>query len=171
MNKSQALLLLQNLEAPDQLILHALLVGEAGEQIIKTLANLNIDFDRNFVEVGIVLHDVGKINYPAEIDQKGCLHELEGQRILLKQGIDPKLARVCLSHGQWHNINHSLEELLIALADKLWKGKRVRKLEEKVIQAVAKIVAQEYWETFLILDTCFETISNQGDARLARSIV
>ena len=93
------------------MILHALLVGEAGEQIIKTLANLNIDFDRNFVEVGIVLHDVGKINYPAEIDQKGCLHELEGQRILLKQGIDPKLARVCLSHGQWHNINHSLEEL------------------------------------------------------------
>jgi hypothetical protein len=62
-----------------------------------------------------------------------------------------------------------LEELLVALADKLWKGARHTELERWVIQGVAAKLGKDFWEVFLDLDTAFEEIAAGGDERLARS--
>ncbi len=170
MTRIDAFNLLKELKAPQHLITHVTLVGEAASEIIKCLTLHNLSFDITFVEIGVVLHDIGKINYPQEMYNKGSLHEAEGEKILLSLGIERELARVCVSHGKWTNENNSLEELLIALSDKLWKGQRVQKLEEKVITMIANSLKIDYWDIFMDLDTCFELIANDGDKRLSLSL-
>jgi hypothetical protein len=63
----------------------------------------------------------------------------------------------------------SLEELLVALADKLWKGARHEKLERRVIEGVAGKFGKGVWDVFVELDTGFEEIAAGGAARLERS--
>lgn len=170
MNKTDAFKLLKELKAPEHLITHVTLVGEAACEIIKCLKSHDLEFDAVFVETGVVLHDVGKIKHTQEMYQKGSMHEAEGEKILFALGVEEKLTKVCISHAQWSAEDVNLEELLIALSDKLWKGKRVQKLEEKVIILVASSLNVEYWDLFMDLDSCFESIASNGDERLSRSI-
>ncbi|AKT39614.1 phosphohydrolase [Chondromyces crocatus] len=94
--------------------------------------------------------------------------EIAGEAMLLARGVSPALARVCLPHAQWDRMSVSFEELLVALADKLWKGVRKVDLEERVIDAVAEKVGTSRWEVFVTLDSLFEEIAAEGDARLER---
>ena len=64
----------------------------------------------------------------------------------------------------------SIEELIIALADKLWKGKREVDLETAVIERISKLTNQDFWQLFIELDSCFENIASEGEERLARSL-
>lgn len=160
---------LQDLGASSRLLLHVKLVGEAAETLIEKLLELKVPFDADFIRLGVVFHDVGKTIHIEELSQKGSLHEIEGERLLLKNGVDEKLARCCQSHGQWATIDCSFEEYLIALSDKLWKGKRENKLENIVIEQVAKILNQDRWDIFVELDSCFEKIASEGESRLLRS--
>ena len=170
MNKLDAFNVLRELNAPIHLITHVKLVGEAATQLVETLNKIGLDFDSDFVEVGVVLHDVGKIINPNEMYQKGSMHEIDGQQLLLDRGITSKIARVCVSHGQWESMDCSLEELLIALSDTLWKGKRVQNLEEEVVKSISSKLKIDYWSNFTLLDNCFETIASKADDRLSRSI-
>ncbi len=63
----------------------------------------------------------------------------------------------------------TLEELLVPLADKLWKGVRKPNLEERVIDLVAASVGKSRLDVFVDLDTCFEVIAADGADRLERS--
>ena len=65
----------------------------------------------------------------------------------------------------------SLEELVVALADKLWKGVRKADLEERVADAVASALGGDRWDLFVELDTLFEEIASEGALRLERSRV
>lgn len=65
----------------------------------------------------------------------------------------------------------SLEELLVALADKLWKGVRNAELEQRVIEAVATALHKDRWHLFVELDTWFEEVAAGGTDRLQRSKV
>ncbi len=163
--------LLEGLGAPPRLLRHVALVGEAGELLLRRLARLQVPVDEDFVRVGIVLHDVGKILVPAELDAAGSAHEPAGQDLLLSHGVSPDLARVCLTHARWASMSLSLAELLIALADKLWKGVRNEKLEQAVIDRIASAVQKDRWDLFVDLDTIFEEIAAGGADRLARSKV
>jgi hypothetical protein len=160
---------LQELDASAHLILHVQLVGEAAELLIVKLQSLQIQFNENLVRLGVAFHDVGKILHPEELQVKGNRHEAAGEKLLLDRGVDPKLARCCRSHGQWQTLDCSLEELLVALADKLWKGQRVRPLEELVLNRLVALSDRDYWELFLEMDACFETIAGGGVDRLLRS--
>jgi hypothetical protein len=62
-----------------------------------------------------------------------------------------------------------LEELLVALADKLWKGVRLADLETTVIDAVVARCGGERWDVFLRLDACFEAIADGAEERLLKS--
>ena len=64
----------------------------------------------------------------------------------------------------------SLEELLVAASDKLWKGKREADLEKEIIERLSKLVNQDYWELFIEMDSYFEIIAANGEERLSRSI-
>ena len=64
----------------------------------------------------------------------------------------------------------TLEELIVALADTLWKGKRNDALEKRVVEGAAARVGRPFWDVFVPLDTCFEEIAGGGSGRLARSV-
>jgi hypothetical protein len=164
-------LLLARLGAPPRLLRHVALVGEAGERLIELAGALQLPIDAMLVRVGIVLHDAGKILVSAELDAPGGEHESRGQDLLLKHGVSPDLARICLSHARWSEMSVSLEELLVALSDKLWKGVRNAQLEERVIDEAAKALERDRWDLFVPLDSLFEEIASDGAARLERSRV
>jgi hypothetical protein len=63
----------------------------------------------------------------------------------------------------------SLEELMVALADKLWKGVRNEALEQRVIDAVAEALGKTRWDLFVELDTLFEAVAADGSRRLEQS--
>lgn len=63
----------------------------------------------------------------------------------------------------------NFEELVVALADCLWRGKRNNELEHRVIAQVAEILDRDDWDVFVSLENGFEKISAGGDLRLLRS--
>ena len=160
---------LQDLGASPKLLLHIKLVGEAANLLVSKLHELEIKFDENFIHLGIAFHDAGKILHPQELITKGNNHETDGEKLLISQGVNPQLARCCRSHGQWQVMECSFEEICVALADNLWKGKRNSQLEELFIQMLARRCHQDYWGLFIEMDSCFEKIASDGDSRLMRS--
>lgn len=64
----------------------------------------------------------------------------------------------------------SVDELVVALADKLWKGARVPELEELVIAKASAASNQDRWSLFTALDSLFEEVASGADDRLARSV-
>jgi len=168
MEQEKAVELLRRLGAPARLLVHVELVAEAGEAIISELMSLGTEIDQDFIRCGIVLHDVGKTVHLLELSQEGELHGETGRALLLREGIEPRVAEVCLSHSAWREAN-TVEELVIACADKLWKGKRVTDLEELLARRVNDELQLDFWEVFTRLDSCFEAIASCGDERLERS--
>jgi HD domain-containing protein len=164
-----ALELLRSLRAPPRLLRHVALVSEAAELLLEGFEQLKVPIEGEFVRAGVILHDAGKILHPAELDASGSRHEPDGEALLLKHGVSPALARICRSHAQWDQMAVSLEELVVALADKLWKGVRRADLEERVIDRVAAALATDRWNVFVQLDTLFESVAADGSARLERS--
>jgi HD domain len=170
-SKQDAYELLQNLGASAHLVQHVTLVGEAAELLILQFQQIGILFDADWIRLGVIFHDVGKILHPSELVDRGNRHGAAGETLLLERGIDRKIARCCRSHGQWQQLECDFEELVVALADCLWKGKRNTELEYQVIAKVTRMSRQDYWDVFGCLDDRFEEIAAGGDSRLARSIV
>jgi hypothetical protein len=162
--------LLVELGAPPRLIRHGELVGEAAEMLLARLRRFGVRVDEDIVRLGVVLHDAGKLLHPIEFEQPGDEHEPAGEALLLAHGVSPEVARMCLSHARWDSMAVSLDELLVALADKLWKGARKPKLEQRVIDGVAGALGKERWGVFVELDTLFEEVAAEGSKRLERSV-
>jgi hypothetical protein len=93
----------------------------------------------------------------------GSLHEAAGYALLLEQGVEEASARFARTHGSWDAPDATLEDLLVSLADKVWKGKQIPELE----QGVVSWLGGPPWETFLALDDELERIAGGADARLA----
>lgn len=165
----EAYIFLKNLGASEQLIRHVQLVGEVADILLAKLQDLGISTDAQFVRLGAALHDAGKILHPEELREKGNLHEVAGEKLLLEHSVDASLARCCRSHAQWQTLECSLEELTIALADNLWKGKRNDALETLFLERIYPRTENDKWTLFLELDSCFEMIANEGDRRLTES--
>jgi len=168
-SRAEALELLRGIAAPARLIRHVELVGEAADELLAGLTKLRVPVDATFVRVGVVVHDAGKVLHPAELDGPGAAHEPAGEQLLLERGASADVARVCRSHAQWRELPASFDELVVALADKLWKGARVRELEERVINAAAEAVGRGRWDVFTELDGLFEEVAAAGQDRLERS--
>jgi hypothetical protein len=123
----------------------------------------------DLVRAGVVVHDIGKIWHSAELSGPGSSHELTGERVLLERGWDADVARVCWTHARWSDPTCSLEELLVALADKLWRGVRVTDLEERVIDAVAVKLGRDRWDIYTTFSNVFDEVAASGLERLERS--
>jgi hypothetical protein len=166
---AEARALLVELGAPRRLLRHVELVTEAANHLLTGLLRMRVPLNAEMVLAGVALHDVGKIRHPAELDQAGSEHEPAGQELLLRRGVSPALARICVSHAQWDQPGISFEELLVALADKLWKGVRKPDLEERVITGAAGLLERTRWDVFVELDSLFEEIAADGSRRLEES--
>ena len=162
--------MLLELGAPSRLVRHAELVSEAAEALLALFASHGLRLDVPLVRAGAALHDAGKLEHRGELDGPGALHEPAGELLLLAHGVSPPIARCCRSHAQWDALECSLEELLVALADKLWKGARVPALEKRVIEAAAARGQRDLWALFVPLDAGFEAIADGASERLARSV-
>ncbi|MEP7050428.1 MAG: phosphohydrolase, partial [Pseudomonadota bacterium] len=73
--------------------------------------------------------------------------------------------------ARWPTMTVSIEELLVALSDKLWKGVRKSDLEQRVIDEIASTLQRDRWDLFVELDGIFEDIAADGADRLERSRV
>ena len=168
-DRSEAYELLKALGAPARLVRHGQLVGQAADQILRALRSLGVACDECVVELGAALHDAGKILKPEELSEPGSLHEEAGEALLLAHGVQPEVARCCASHGEWSAPGVSFEERVIALADKLWKGKREAALELNIIDEVARRLETSRWDVFDQLDSAFEGIASRGAAWIQES--
>jgi putative nucleotidyltransferase with HDIG domain len=153
--------LLYQLEAPPRLGAHLRAVHDVACQLTDALAD-SLVFDRDAVRWGAATHDVGKVIHPAELSGPGVAHERTGYDLLIACGYDERLARFARDHGSWSGPDVSTESLLVSLADKVWKGKRVPDLEDNL---VARIGGRA-WEVFLTLDDILARIADAADARL-----
>ncbi|XVU21988.1 hypothetical protein ACQPZJ_32590 [Actinoplanes sp. CA-054009] len=72
-------------------------------------------------------------------------------------------ARFAGTHGDWHRPGIQLGDLIVSLADKIWKAKRVPDLEQLLIATRG----QEPWLAFMELDDQIDRIAAHADARLA----
>jgi len=170
-NPADAFRLLVDLGASQRLVRHHELVVEAATILCqKVFDGFSVAFHREAVLLGAALHDVGKMLHPDELQAPGHRHEQAGQSLLIERGVKPDIARFCVTHAAWHEPECALEDLLVALADKLWKGKREQDLEARVLDTLAKSAGREPWEVFDQLDTICEQIAADGPSRLDRSI-
>ncbi|MFE0019397.1 HD domain-containing protein [Amycolatopsis sp. NPDC059021] len=124
-------------------------------------------FDREVVEFGAAIHDIGKVEHPGELSGPGSAHEHAGYRLLRSYGVEEKLARFARTHASWTAAETGVEDLLVSLADKVWKGKRVPDLEHLITGHLAAASGQQPWEAFMALDDVLEQIAADADARLA----
>jgi putative nucleotidyltransferase with HDIG domain len=168
-DRNEALLLLKKLGATPRLVHHSQTVGGAADAVIHQMRSLSVNCDARLIEMGAILHDAGKIQHPQELAQPGTLHEQAGEGLLLSHGVQPEVARFCVSHAQWNLPGVSLEERVVALADKLWKGKREPDLELAVVDEVAARLGCSRWDVFEALDNTFEKIAAAGAERLEHS--
>ena len=169
-NRNDAYNLLRQLGAPERLLRHAQLVGEAADSLIDVYRELGVEFDSSVIELGAAIHDAGKIAHPEELSGSGSRHERAGQALVLKHGVRPEVAKCCVSHAAWRDPGVTFEERTVALADKLWKGKRDADLELVIIDEAAIRLGVGRWDVFARLDLAFEGIAASGDERLRRSL-
>lgn len=168
-DREDARRLLADLGAPARLLRHLDLVGEAADRLVRAYADLGIGCDARLIELGAAVHDAGKIQHPQELDGPGARHESAGQALLLAHGVQAEVARCCMTHAAWQGDEVSFEERSVALADKLWKGRREAALELRVVDGAAARLGVPRWDIFTALDAVFEDIAAGAADRLARS--
>ncbi len=162
--------LCHDLQAPPLLVAHLTLVHDAACDLLEALHAHwpKLSLDDEAMLFGAATHDLGKAVYPAELTGPGRFHELHGERLLLEQGVPPRLARFASTHDAWRSDRDlELEDLLVAWADQLWKGSRPPQLELLVAAAIAAQVHGDDIAVFLELDEIAERIAADALDRLA----
>jgi putative nucleotidyltransferase with HDIG domain len=165
-----AAVLLVEAKAPARLVAHLRLVHDVALRLLDAILQVwpTLWVDREAVLFGAATHDIGKALHPDELYQPGAKHEIDGHRLLVKHGVEERLARFAETHSTWRRDNNStLEDLLVALADTCWKGRRSEKLEDMVCQQILAQVQAEQWEVFAALDAAIDDLAADGDRRLA----
>ncbi|WP_263375213.1 HD domain-containing protein [Granulicella aggregans] len=168
-SRTEAYGLLEQLGASNRLIRHAHFVSDAADSLLLDFRMLDVPVDVLTVQLGAVLHDAGKIAHPHELGEPGSCHEGAGEALLLAHHVQPEIARCCRSHAAWNLAEVTLEERIVALADKLWKGKREADLELLVIDETAARLGLSRWDIFERLDSAFEEIAASGSQRVEES--
>ncbi|MGI8857814.1 MAG: HD domain-containing protein [Thermomicrobiales bacterium] len=161
--------LLDTLNAPPRLIAHLRLVHHVAFEVTTMLDRTwpGLPYDRQAVLVGAATHDIGKIVHRHELSEPGRQHEDRGVTLLRQHGFSEEQARFARTHGQWESDPATmLEDLLVALADTIWKGQRDENLERVLALHVAALQCQEPWAIYLALDDLIQPITQGADARL-----
>ncbi|KOX13941.1 HD domain-containing protein [Nocardiopsis sp. NRRL B-16309] len=161
--------LLAECGAPPRLVAHGRLVHDVAARLLDWLGRNHpaLEVDTEAVRFGAAVHDIGKTVHPEELSAPGHRHERAGERLLLDRGTSPGLARFCATHGDWAHPDRTSEDLLVSLADKVWKGARKEDLELRVVRWIADAEARPAWEVFAALDDALRELADGADWRLA----
>jgi putative nucleotidyltransferase with HDIG domain len=149
-----------------RLLAHAILVADVAYLIIEALQEQagQLNLSAELICDAAALHDYGKLIHRKELSKAGHQHEQAGYELLRAQGVPEGLARSAQSHASADGTGLSLEELIVALADKLWKGKRSPELEMALARQIAGDA--ELWPTLIALDERWEQIADDAPQRL-----
>ncbi|MFF4897871.1 HD domain-containing protein [Streptomyces sp. NPDC001068] len=160
--------LLSELGCPPRLAAHLRAVHDVAHQLVDWLEQHcpTAAVDREAVLFGAATHDVGKTVHLGELSGPGSAHEETGRALLLDHGISPALARFAATHASWPDAPAGFDDLLVSLADKIWKNKRVTDLEDLVVARLAAS-GRAPWEEFMALDEVLAGIGALADQRLA----
>ncbi|BAJ29678.1 MULTISPECIES: HD domain-containing protein [Kitasatospora] len=160
--------LLAGLAAPPRLVAHLRLVHDVAARLVDWTAGHcpELPVDRAAVLFGAATHDIGKVRHRSELSGPGSAHEPTGRELLLAAGVPPELARFAAGHADW-GPSSPPEDLLVSLADKIWKDRRVPELEDLLVDALARAGGGERWSWFLALDEELTAIGAGAPARLA----
>jgi len=160
----------KSVHAPPRLQAHLILVHDVA-------CSLTAEFGISFPEAkfttddvlfGAATHDIGKAICPEELVASRESHTKKGFSLLKSLGIPERRARFALTHRNWKDdTTVNIEDLLVALADKCWKGKRVSDLERLIVDEVVRLTGKDRWQVFLTLDGIIERLSADADERLA----
>jgi hypothetical protein len=164
---ARAATLLADVHAPPRLVAHLTLVHDVATQLVAAFRTRwpALAFDADAVCFGAATHDIGKAKHVAELSGPGSLHEDDGRRLLEERGVEPALARFAATHAQW-SAQSPLEDLLVSLADAVWKGKRRGELEDLVVARIASAAGVETWRAFTELDDVLGAVAAGADARI-----
>ncbi|MGV9313587.1 HD domain-containing protein [Streptomyces sp. NPDC003691] len=160
--------ILSSLDTPPRLAAHLRAVHDVAVELTGWVRERHpgLAFDHDAVHFGAATHDVGKIRHPGELTGPGSEHEQAGRDLLLEYGFPPQLARFAATHAGWDAPTVTIEDLLVAAADKVWKDKRVPGLEERLARTLAAAAGREPWEEFLALDDLLTRIGADAAGRL-----
>ncbi|WP_033824135.1 HD domain-containing protein [Kitasatospora sp. MBT63] len=161
--------LLRRAGAQPRLRAHLELVHDVAARLLDGIAARwpGAAVDGPAVLFGAATHDLGKVRHPEELTGPGHRHEEAGHLLLLELGVDPRDARFARTHASWTLPGISLEELLVSLADQVWRGSRRADLEDLVTARLAEAGGLARWEVFLALDDLLTDLGADADRRLA----
>ncbi|WP_395292445.1 HD domain-containing protein [Kitasatospora hibisci] len=164
--------LLQRLDAPPRLVAHLRAVHDVARQLVDWLEPQypELPFDRDAVLYGAATHDIGKILHAAELCGPGAEHEEAGRDLLVEHGVSAELARFAATHASWNAPGIGIEDLIVSLADKVWKNKRVSDLEDRVVAELSRAGGRPAWEEYMHLDEFLTRIGDGADERLAHQM-
>lgn len=130
--------LLRRLKIPLSVRRHSEKVADKALEIADKITKTNVD--KNLIEIGALLHDVGRTK------THGFRHALIGGKILRERGFSINLARICETHilggldkedakrfglPEKDYLPKTLEEKIICLADKQMAGTREVTIKER----------------------------------------
>ena len=161
--------LLLGLSAPPRLAAHLRAVHDVACQLTSWARTSQpaLAFDEEAVRFGAATHDIGKTLHPDELSGPGSAHEAAGRELLLAHGFDAELARFAGTHASWGSPGIHVEDLLVSVADKVWKNKRVPGLEDLLVARLAEASGRPGWEEFMALDQFLEHLGDGAGERLA----
>lgn len=162
--------LCEKLRAPASLVAHLGLVHDAAVELLDALhAKLpHLPVDREAVLFGAATHDLGKVMYPFEEVNPGERHHAFGSALLEDCGVSVYLARFARTHGAWKvEPDLPLEDLLVAMADTVYKGRRIVELEYLTAVRISAFCGLEQAEAQAILDDTASGAAARGVQRSA----
>ncbi|MCX4974874.1 HD domain-containing protein [Streptomyces sp. NBC_00620] len=161
--------LLRKLDAPPRLAAHLRAVHDVAHRLVDWLEERQpaLRFDRDAVLFGAATHDIGKTAHVGELSRPGSAHEEAGRELLLAQGVSAELARFAGTHAAWTGPDIGIEDLLVSVADKIWKNKRVQELEDLVVARLAEASGRTRREEFVAFDDVLGVLGDGADQRLA----
>lgn len=133
-----ALDLLKRLKVPLSVRRHSEKVADKAIEIALKIKKAKIDI--NLIEIGALLHDIGRVK------THSFKHAVIGGKLLKQRGFSDKLARICETHilggldkedaknvglPEKNYLPSSLEEKIICLADKHMAGTREVSIHER----------------------------------------
>lgn len=161
--------LLATVEAPPRLVAHLTLVHDVAAQLVPAFQRAfpALVVDEAAVLFGAATHDIGKALAPSELSQPGKTHEPLGEDLLLRHGVSPALAHFARTHGfPVDDRTLTTDDLLVILADTVWKGRRDAPLENVITKALTRL-GTPAWKAFDLLDAVLTKTARDADARLA----
>lgn len=161
--------LLQRIDVPPYLLAHLVVVHDVARRLVVAVGRHwpALSVDAAAVHFGAATHDIGKVRHAEELMAPGERHRAAGVALLEDHGTPPRLARFARTHAAWREeAEVQVEDLLVALADQVWKGGRDDELETALLKRLAASNDSELWEAYMTLDEVLTRLAAEADRRL-----